>query len=163
MFKYIIHGTVGSQDSIRIREHGGSKVASFSVAAKETIGMTNYRGEERPCPRGWVQSYNGRNWERTIWITVTAWGRDAEKVEKYIKQGMQVYVEGIPNGVTEDGKMNPRVWQANDGSWRASYEVTARELYYSNGRGNNGSPTTGAGYVGEAPPFFDEQEDELPF
>jgi single-stranded DNA-binding protein len=83
----------------------------------------------------------------------------AETVNQYLSKGRQVYVEGEVNGEDVDGVRNPRVWTGNDGTPRASFEITAQTVRFIGGRGDAGS---GAAPVGEPPPEGFE-EDVLPF
>lgn len=71
-----IMGNVGKEPEIRYLE-GGKKYASFSVATTERYKDSN--GELR---------------ENTEWHSVVAWGRWADLVEKSIRKGQLVYVEG---------------------------------------------------------------------
>lgn len=116
----------------------------------------------RDCPEGWKESYNGKGWELTTWVRVTAWRGLAETLNIYLEKGRQVYIEGTLKGKARDGAQYPRVYQANDqagnpGQHRANYEITARTVKFLSSRnGNGGAP------VGEAPPA-ELDEDPLPF
>jgi single-strand DNA-binding protein len=132
----------------------GVPVTDFSVATTTTLSKST-----RPeCPAGWKESFNGRNWELTIWWRVTCWRGLAETVNQYLTKGRQVFVEGEVSGEDVEGVRNPRVWTGNDGQPRASFEITARTVKFLGGRGDAdaGPPT------GEAPPEGLE-EDALPF
>ena len=150
-------GNVGRDPQMRYTPDGVA-VTDFSVATTETRSKTLPGGGDRPCPQGWKESYNGKNWESTIWWRVTCWRGLAETVNQYLSKGRQVYVEGLISGETVDGTQNPRVWTGNDGVARASYEVTASTIKFLGGRGEAaaGPPT------GEPPPEGFE-EDALPF
>jgi len=50
------------------------------------------------------------------------------------------------------------MWKGNDGTMRASYEITARTVRFLGGRGDV-APAGGASGTVEAPPA----EDEIPF
>jgi single-strand DNA-binding protein len=94
----------------------------------------------------------------TTWWRVTCWRGLAETVNQYLSKGRQVFVEGRVQGEASDGTVNPRVWQGNDGSWRASFEITAQTVKFLAGREE---ASTGPS-LGEPPPErFDEGE--LPF
>jgi single-strand DNA-binding protein len=151
-------GHVGQEPQMRYTPEG-TPVTSFSVATKTTLGKALPSGGERPCPNGWKESYNGRNWELTTWWRVTCWRQLAELVNSYVSKGMQVYVEGEVSGDARDGQQWPRTYTANDGTVRASnYEITARTVKFLSGReeGVAGPP------MGEPPPEGFE-EDALPF
>jgi single-strand DNA-binding protein len=136
----------------------GTPVTNFSVATKETISKALPSGQERACPAGWKESYNGKNWEITIWWRVTCWRSLAETVNAYLSKGRQVFVEGTIAGEAADGAQSPRVWTGNDGTPRASYEITARTVKFLGSREEGAA----APPVGEPPPEGFE-EDTLPF
>jgi single-strand DNA-binding protein len=150
-------GNVGRDPQMRYTADG-TPVTDFSVATTETLSKTLPGGGERPCPQGWKESYNGRNWELTTWWRVTCWRGLAETANQYLSKGRQVYVEGRVNGEAVDGNLNPRVWTGNDGVSRASFEITASNFKFLGGRGEGaaGAP------IGEPPPEGFE-EDALPF
>jgi single-strand DNA-binding protein len=149
-----IIGRVGRDPQMRYTPDG-TPVTDFSVATTTTLSK-----ETRPeCPAGWKESYNGRNWELTTWWRVTCWRGLAETVNQYLTKGRQVFVEGEVNGADENGVRNPRVWTGNDGTPRASFEITARTVKFLGGREEG----AGAGPdLGEPPPEGFE-EDSLPF
>lgn len=74
--KATIIGRLGKDPEVRHLE-AGSTVASFSVAVSEKF--KNKAGEVV---------------ENTEWLNIVAWNKRAEVVEKYVKKGMLVYVEG---------------------------------------------------------------------
>ena len=146
-------GNVGRDPQMRYTP-SGIPVTDFSLATTTTLSK-----ESRPeCPAGWKESYNGRNWQLTTWRRVTCWRGLAETVNQYLSNGRQVYVYGEVNGEDVDGVRNPRVWTGNDGTPRASFEITALTVKFLGGRGDSspGAP------VGEPPPEGIE-EDVLPF
>ena len=146
-------GNVGQDPQMRYTPDG-TPVTNISVATKTTVS----KDKSPNCPTGWKESYNGRNWELTTWWRVTCWRGLAETVNQYVNKGMQVFVEGEVSGEAVDGSQNPRVWTGNDGTPRASFEITARTVKFLGGRGDaaSGAP------VGEPPPEGYE-EDVLPF
>ena len=73
--KAILIGRVGKDPDVRTV--GESKVANFSVATSE-----KYKDK------------NGERQEKTQWHRVTAWRQLAEIIEKYVKKGILVYIEG---------------------------------------------------------------------
>lgn len=68
-------GNVGSDPDIR-RTAAGTPVAHLSLA-------TNRRFRR-----------NGEDQERTDWHRLTFWARSAETVERYVRRGARLYVEG---------------------------------------------------------------------
>jgi single-strand DNA-binding protein len=150
-------GHVGQDPQMRYTPDG-TPVTNFSVATKETISKKRFDGGERPCPQGWKESYNGKNWEVTTWWRVACWRGLAETVNQYVSKGMQVFVEGQVSGEAADGSLNPRVWQGQDGTHRASFELTAQTVKFLGGRGEAAAGPP----IGEPPPEGFE-EDALPF
>ncbi len=151
-------GRVGQDPEMRYTPDG-TPVTNFSVATTTTISKTLPGGGERPCPTGWKESYNGRNWELTTWWRVTCWRGLAETVNQYLTKGRQVFVEGEVSGDVRDGQQWPRIYEAKDGTVRASnYEITARTVKFLGGRDDTG----GGPPAGEPPPEGFE-EDSLPF
>jgi single-strand DNA-binding protein len=147
-----IIGFVGQDPQMRFCEDG-TPVTNFSVATRQVVSKERVA----TCPQGWKESLNGKNWELTTWFRVTAWRKLAEAVNGFVAKGNQLFVEGDLRGEPVDGNQNPRVWQGNDGEYRASYEITARTIKFLGKReGNGGAP------VGEPPPGG-EDDDLLPF
>ena len=135
----IIVGNVGKDPEMRYTP-SGQAVTSFSVA-------TN-----REYTTG-----NGEKVKETIWFRVTTWGKQAEVCNQYVKKGMKVLVEGrlTPDKATG----GPRVWQRNDGSPAASFEVTAGTVRFLSSRGETSDMSSQGGYESaELPP-----EDDIPF
>ena len=158
MFQRVtIIGRVGQDPQMRYTSDG-TPVTTISVATTETLSKTSPGGGERPCPQGWKESYNARNWEVTTWWRVTFWRGLAETVNQYVTKGQQVFVEGTVSGTAEDGTLRPQVWTGNDGQARANFELTARAFKFLGGRGEGGA----APPIGEPPPEGFE-EDTLPF
>ncbi len=147
-------GHVGQDPQMRYTPDG-TPVTSFSVATKSTLS----KARQPECPAGWKDSYNGKNWELTTWWRVTAWRQLGETANQFLTKGMQVFVEGEMHGDAVNGQQNPRVWTGNDGTTRASYEVTARTIKFLGARGEG----AGAPPAGEAPPEGFEEEVDLPF
>lgn len=149
-------GNVGQDPTMRYTPDG-TPVTDFSLGTKQTISKRLPNGGERPCPSGWKESYNGKNWEVTAWLRVTCWRGLAETVNSYVHKGSQVYVEGVLKGVASDGTLRPRIWTSQDGSPRCDFEVTAENVKFlgkaDNGNGGSGHVADLPGFeVGEAPP-----------
>jgi len=137
----IIVGNVGKDPEMRFTP-SGQAVTSFSVA-------TN-----REYTTG-----NGEKVKETIWFRITTWGKQAEVCNQYVKKGMKVLVDGrlTPDKATG----GPRVWQKNDGTPAASFEVTAGTVRFLSSRGETSdmSMQGGGNYESaEMPP-----EDDIPF
>ena len=99
--KVILIGNLGKDPEVRHLE-SGSVVAKFSLATNE-----NYRDKSG-------------EWQTiTEWHNVVAWRGLAERAEKSLKKGMQVYIEG---------KLATRKWQDQNGNDRYSTDVVANTL-----------------------------------
>jgi len=133
-----IVGNVGKDPEMRYTP-SGQAVTSFNVA-------TN-----RQYTTG-----NGEQVKETIWFRVSAWGRQAETCNQYLRKGSKVLVEGR---LTVDAATGgPRVWTDNSGNPRASFEVTANTVRFLSSRGEVDSGFGGdSGFVG-AP-----SEEDIPF
>lgn len=98
--KIILIGNVGKDPEVKAV--GSGKVAKFSLATTER----------------W-KDQQGQKQERTTWHNCEVWGKLADVVESYVKQGSKLYLEGSYVSDT---------WQGEDGSNRTSYKVKVREM-----------------------------------
>ncbi len=137
----IIVGNLGKDPEMRYTP-SGQAVTSFSVA-------TNRK----------YTSSNGEQVNETIWFRVSAWGKTAEICNQYLKKGSKVLVEGRLTPDKNTG--GPRIWQKQDGTSGASFEVTAGTVRFLTSRGEGdsggGAPATDAG------DFSGPAEDDIPF
>ena len=139
--KIIIAGNLGRDPEMRYTP-SGQAVTSFSVAVNESY--TNANGEKI---------------KKTIWFRVTAWGKQAEICNQYLKKGQQVLVDGRMSADPSTG--GPKIWTKQDGTSGSSFEITASTVRFLSSRGDNdGSPVSGGGSMemAELPP-----EDDIPF
>lgn len=96
----------------------------------------------------------GETVKETIWFQVTAWERQAESAAQYLQKGSMVMVTGRLNPDPETGR--PRVWERRDGNLATSYDVTAREIIFLNGRTPESieeTPDINVGVIDEDIPF----------
>ncbi len=146
--KVILIGHLG--DDPVVREHGGRKVANFSLA------VNAYTRPGEP--------------EKTDWFRISFWGNNAEVVEKYLRKGKQVYVEG---------RLSTRTYTDNSGQTRFSLDVQGQNMTMLGAREDGGmNQGQGGGYA--APPnnnmaqanvkrettetsFNADEPDDLPF
>ena len=125
-------GNLGHEPEMRYTPNGKS-VTSFSVA-------TN---------RNWVGA-DGQKVKETIWFRVSCWGAKAEAASNYLHKGGKVLILGrLQPG--EDG--SPRVFQRQDGSKAASYEVTADTIRFLN--------STNEGYAEEVATTEKEEQIDI--
>ena len=141
----IIAGNVGRDPEMRYTPSGHA-VTSFSVATNRQY--TNN---------------NGETIKETIWFRISAWGKTGEICNQYLKKGSKVLVEGRLTADPATG--GPRVWTAQDGSTRASFEVSAQTVRFLSSRSEAAEPGTG----GVAAPAAEEgippaaDEGDIPF
>jgi len=118
--KITVVGNVGKDAEMRYTPSGAA-VASFSVAANNQY-----------------TSSNGEQVKETVWFRVSAWGKQAEVCNQYVKKGMLVLVEGR---VTADNATGgPRIWTDQSGNSRASYEITANVVRFLSSRTDEAEP-----------------------
>jgi single-strand DNA-binding protein len=99
--KVILIGNLGADPEVRNLE-SGVKVATINVATSETF-----------------KDRNGERQVQTEWHRVVVWRGLAEVVEKYLKKGSQVYIEG---------RLRTRSYDDQDGKKHYVTEIEAREL-----------------------------------
>lgn len=96
--KVLIAGNVGGEPTIR-ETSGGSKTANFTLATTEYY--TNREGDRQ---------------ETTTWHNVTAFGKTAEFIEKYVGKGRNIFIEG---------RIRNRKYTTKDGDERSITEIVA--------------------------------------
>jgi single-strand DNA-binding protein len=161
--KVTLIGNLGNDPEVRSTT-GGNRVATFSLATS----------------RSWNDA-SGSKQEKTEWHRCVVWNTKtsqlADIVEKYVKKGDKLYVEG---------RIEYRQWQDKDGQTRYSTEINVRELIMLGSRsgggggdyeGNEGgsrrataaaaAPKAKAGAGGEDfedfPNALNDEDDDLPF
>lgn len=105
-------GNLGNDPELRYTP-GGVAVASFSLAVSKSF------------------TKDGQKQEKTLWFRVSAWNKQAETVSQYLKKGSKVLVVGEIE--------EARVYQAKDGTHRASLEVTAQTIRFMDSKPGNGN------------------------
>ena len=102
--KVILIGNVGVDPEVRYTgdASNGAKVATIRLATSE-------RYKDR----------SGNLQEHTEWHTVVAWRNTADVVEKYVKKGTQIYIEG---------RLRTRSWEDQTGNKRYVTEIMADTL-----------------------------------
>lgn len=119
--KVMLIGNLGADPEIR-NTPGGAQVANFRVA----------------CTENWTDQA-GQKQERTEWVTIVAWRKQAEIAQKYLRKGSKVYVEG---------KLQTRSWEdKNGGGKRYATEVLCDHFLMLDGRPQGGGE---GGYEGGA-------------
>jgi single-strand DNA-binding protein len=138
----IIVGNVGRDPEMRYTP-SGQAVTSFSVATNRQY--TNN---------------NAETVKETIWFRVSAWGKTGETCNQYLKKGSKVLVEGRLTADPATG--GPRIWQAQDGTSRASFEVSAQTVRFLSSRTETEGGGTGATAAADESGIPAESED-IPF
>jgi single-strand DNA-binding protein len=158
--KVTLIGNLGNDPEIRSTT-GGNRVATFSLATSRT----------------WNDA-SGAKQEKTEWHRCVVWNSKgsqlADIVEKYVKKGDKLYVEG---------RIEYRQWQDKDGQTRYSTEINVRELIMlGGGRGAGGGDfdsnsgarrssaaaapakaTAGGEDFEDFPSALADEDDDLPF
>ncbi len=149
-----IVGRLGQDPEVRMTP-SGQACANVSVAVSKS--WTNRDGKKE---------------ERTEWFRVTAWGKLAEIVGKYLKKGALVMFVG---------EMQTRSWDGTDGQKHYRTELIANEMKMLGGKSEGGSGGGQASNYGaqsyatsgydappnygsyDAPPPRGGSEDDVPF
>jgi single-strand DNA-binding protein len=155
--KIIIIGNLGRDPELSYTPQG-TAVCKFSVA-------TNERRRDKA----------GEQQDITTWFRVTAWGKQAENISRYLTKGRKVYLEG---------RLHVEEWTDREGKPRQSLEVNASEVQFIDSAGaggvegipvrqqqQGGAPSGGGGAPpqqqqsrgGGAPQGGDIEDDEIPF
>ncbi len=153
--KVILVGNLGKDPEIRFMPDG-AKVANFSIATSES----------------WKDKSSGERRERTEWHRISVMNdKVAEIVEKYVRKGSKVYVEG---------QLQTRKWNDQSGQERYTTEILIGryrgELTLLDNKSSGGSDNefVGGGFDDTQNDFssknvskpiqkFDELDDDVPF
>lgn len=115
--RVILIGNLGADPDVRFTQ-GGQAVANFRIAVSES----------------WTDK-QGQRQERTEWVRIVVWGKQAELCGEYLKKGQQCYVEG---------KLQTREWE-KDGVRQFATEVVASSVTFlggaPHGSGKSRGPT----------------------
>jgi len=149
--KVILLGNLGGDPEVR------------QTPTNKTVATVNIAVTER-----W-KDQAGQKQERTEWMRVIFWGKQAEVVQQYLHKGSKVYVEG---------KLQTRSWEdKNGGGKRYATEVVASDFQFldpapnregGQGGGFGGSRGNNARDEGSLPDYGDAagpapSDDDLPF
>ncbi len=133
----IIVGNLGRDPEMRYTP-SGQAVTSFSVASSR-----QYTGS------------NGQKVKETVWFRVSAWGKQAETCNTFLRKGSKVLVEG--RLMADQATGSPRIWNRSDGTPGTSFEVNAATVRFLSSRGE-GEGEFGADEVPEG-----DAGDDIPF
>lgn len=115
--KVLLMGNLTRDPELR-HTQGGMALAKFGMAIN----------------RKWTQ--NGEQKEDTCFVDLTAWGKQAELLNQYVKKGSPLFVEG---------RLQYSTWESQDGGKRNKLEVVVENFQFvGSGRsGAGGAPGGG--------------------
>ena len=117
--KVILIGNVGIDPEVRTLE-GGAKVARIRLATTERL-FDRQANETK---------------EHTEWHTITLWRGLADVVDRYVRKGSQIYIEG---------RLRTREWVDKDNNKRTSTEILADVMNLLGRRSDNPAPNNPQG------------------
>lgn len=128
--KVILVGNVGIDPEVRTLE-GGAKVARIRLATTERL----------------YDRASNETKEHTEWHTITLWRGLADVVDRYVRKGTQLYIEG---------RLRTREWMDKDNNKRYTTEILADTMNLLGRRSDNtasdAAPAYGAaGGYGQQP------------
>ena len=128
--KVILVGNVGIDPEVRTLE-GGAKVARIRLATTERL----------------YDRASNETKEHTEWHTITLWRGLADVVDRYVRKGTQLYIEG---------RLRTREWMDKDNNKRYTTEILADTMNLLGRRSDNpasdATPAYGAaGGYGQQP------------
>lgn len=142
-------GNLGRDPETRFTQDGKA-VCSFSVA----------------CSESWNDKNTGEKKEHTEWVNISAFGKLAEIMDKYLSKGSKVYISG---------KMKTDKYTDKNGVEKYSTKIVAKDMIMLDSRDaatdgtaphqnhqNTPQPPQSAP-VGSAPAGADDFSDEIPF
>ena len=121
--KVILVGNVGADPEVRTTE-SGVKVARVRLATTERL----------------YNRQTNESTDHTEWHSITLWRNLADVVDKYVRKGSQIYIEG---------RLRTREWMDKDNNKRYTTEIMADELKLLGRRSDNqqcAAPMGGQGY-----------------
>lgn len=129
--KVILVGRLGRDPETRFTG-AGQAVCNFSMATDESF-----------------KDRNGERQKRTEWHKIVVWGKQAEVVQKYLKKGSQLYLEG---------RIQSREWTDKENQKRTSFEIVATDFRFigsksesSGGGARSAAASAGGDFDHEAP------------
>jgi len=134
--KIIVVGNLGRDPEMRYTP-SGQAVTNFSVATNRQYTASD-----------------GQQVKETIWFRVSAWGRQAETCNQFLKRGSKVLVEGRLTADPASG--GPRIWTRQDGTPAASFEISAIQVNFLSTRQEDDAYQS-------ASPSDQQEEDDIPF
>lgn len=134
--KIIIIGNLGRDPEMRYTP-SGQAVTNFSVATNRQYSASD-----------------GQQIKETVWFRISAWGRQAETCNQFLRQGSKVLVEGRLTADPASG--GPRIWNRQDGTPAASFEISAGTVRFLSTRQEDEAYQA-------AMPMDQQEDDDIPF
>ena len=140
--KVMLIGNVGNDPDVRTTS-SGTPIANMSLATT----------------RKWKDG-SGEQKEKTEWHRLTVWGKLVDVVERYVKKGDRLYVEGRIEYSESESDGQKKYW--------TDVNVFEIVMLGSPGAGGQGGGGRGGGFQGDSspaadPPPISETDDDLPF
>jgi single-strand DNA-binding protein len=133
----IIVGNLGRDPEMRYTP-SGQAVTNFSLATSRQY-----------------TDASGQQVKETIWFRVSAWGKQAETCNQYLKKGSKVLVEG--RLIADASTGGPRVYTRQDGTSASSFEISASTVRFLSSRGETEESASFPGELGSV------DEETIPF
>jgi len=140
--KVILVGNLGKDPETRYSAEGNA-ITNVSIATTD----------------GWKDKNSGETKENTEWHRVVFFRKLAEVVDKYLKKGSAVYVEG---------RLRTRKWTDKDGNDKYITEIVADQMQMLVSRGaqeseNRTERKPAQQMLGQVSGGVDELHDDIPF
>lgn len=132
--KIILVGNLGKDPEMRYTPSGDA-ICNFSLATNR-----HYKRND------------GEDVSETTWWRVSVWGKQGEACNTYLKKGSKALVEG--RMVVDIQTGGPKIWNRQDGTPAASFEITAETVRFLSSKSESSS--------GHPAPVVNEDED-IPF
>ncbi len=144
--KVILMGNLTRDPELRYLPSGAA-VANFGIAVN----------------RVYNDRQSGERKEDVCFVDITAWARQAEVCNEYLRKGSPVFLEG---------RLNFNSWETDDGQRRSKLDVVAERVQLVGGRqdgeGGGAYDQASPGSMPSSPEFSGEQgpsttDDDIPF
>jgi single-strand DNA-binding protein len=135
--KVIILGNLGRDPEMRYMPSGDA-IANIAVA-------TSFKSKDKAT---------GEQTEKTEWHRISAFGKLAEIMGKYLKKGSSVYIEG---------RLQTRKYTDKDGIERYATDIIADNMQMLGGRPDGAGSSAPQARPQQQAPQQDWQPDDVPF
>lgn len=108
---------------------GGDPTMKYTPSGKPVTTFQVASNDQYPNEQGELVQV-------TTWFRCSSWGKPAEIFNEYLHKGSKVLIEGKLRPDPKTGK--PEIWNRQDGSPAADYNVAIKELYFLDSRNGGG-------------------------